>query len=189
MSDDAEITALLDEIRGGNRDAVEALVPLLYRQLRLIAAGYLRHERDGHTLEPTALVHEAYLRLLGHEEIAWQNRAHFLAVASQVMRRILTDHGRRRARAKRGGGGARVTLNESLVGAGKRDFDIVALDDALGALEQVDPELARVVEMRFFGGMTVDETAEALGLSPRGVDRAWATARAWLQRELRSDGG
>jgi len=189
MEPSGRITALLAELQSGDGDAVGALAELLYGELRKIAAGYLRHEREGHTLQPTALVHEAYMRLVDQRDVTWQNRAHFLGVAAQVMRRILVDHARAHRRDKRGGGAARVTLDDERVGAVEREVDLVALDDALVGLADVDPELARVVELRYFGGLTVDEAAEVLGTSPRSVDRAWATARAWLRRELHAREG
>jgi len=186
MEPSGRITALLAEMKGGNGDAVDTLADLLYGELRKIAAAYLRREREGHTLQPTALVNEAYVRLVDQHDVTWQNRAHFLGVAAQVMRRILVDHARAHRREKRGGGAARVTLDDERVGAVERDLDLVALDDALVGLAATDAELARVVELRYFGGLTVDETAEVLGVAPRSVDRAWATARAWLRRELRA---
>ena len=185
MEESGRITALLDEMRAQRAGAVDALAELLYGELRKIAAGYLAREREGHTLQPTALVNEAYMRLVDQRDVTWQNRAHFLGIAARVMRRILVDHARSRRRDKRGGGAARVTLDDERVGAAEMDVDLVALDDALRKLVDVDPELARVVELRYFGGLTVEEAAEALGTSPRSVDRAWATARAWLRRELR----
>jgi RNA polymerase sigma factor (TIGR02999 family) len=188
MDDTHAITALLAALQEGKREAVDALTPLLHNELRRIAARHLRRERQGHTLEPTALIHEAYMRLVQQEEVTWQNRAHFLAVAAQVMRRILTDHARSRARVKRGGLAARVTLDEAKVSGQERDMNLVALDDALTALEDQDPELARIVELRFFAGMTVEEAADVLGLSPRTVHRAWATARTWLRREMQRQG-
>jgi RNA polymerase sigma factor (TIGR02999 family) len=182
----ARITALLAELQAGDGEAVGALSELLYDELRRIAAGYLRREREGHTLQPTALVNEAFLRLVDQRDVRWQNRAHFLGIAAQVMRRVLVDHARARQRDKRGGGATRVTRADDRVGAAARATDLVARDDALAGLADVDPELARVVELRYFGGLTVEEAAEVLGTSPRSVDRAWATARAWLRRELRA---
>ncbi len=186
MTGSPDITAALAQMRAGDQRAVDEVTLLLYTELRRMAAGYLRHERDGHTLEPTALVHEAYVRLVGQRDVAWQNRAHFLGVAAQCMRRILIDHARGRARSKRGGLLTRVTLNDDRVGAESRDMELIALDDALRDLGDMDPELAKVVELRSFGGLTVEETAEVLGISPSSVDRAWSTARAWLRRHMRS---
>jgi RNA polymerase sigma factor (TIGR02999 family) len=167
-------------------DAIDALSPALYAELRRLAAGYLRRERTGHTLQPTALVHEAFLRLVEQRHLAWQNRAQVLGVAAQLMRRILVDHARARARVKRAGMLTRVTF-EGLDIAAERDVDIVALDDALRELAGVDEQLSRIVELRYFGGLTVEEAADVLGTSPRSVDRAWATARAWLRRRIEPD--
>ena len=185
MEPTGQITALLAELRGGNVEAVNALSGLLYGELRRIAAGYVRHEREGHTLQPTALVHEAYMRLLNQQEVSWQNRAHFLGVAASTMRRILVDHARARMRGKRGGLATRVTLDDERVGAAGRDVDLLDLDGVLVRLSGFDPELARVVELRYFGGLTVEEVAEVMGTSARSVDRASSTARAWIRRELR----
>ncbi len=187
MEGNVDITAALARMRAGDQRAVDEVTLLLYAELRGIAAGYLQHERDGHTLEPTALVHEAYARLVGQRDVEWQNRAHFLGIAAQAMRRILIDHARGRAREKRGGLLTRVTLDDERLGPGKQDVELIALDEALRDLESVDFELFRVVELRSFGGLTVEETAEALGISPSSVDRAWSTARAWLRRHMRSE--
>ncbi len=189
MEGTVDITAALVRMCAGDQRAVDEVTSLLYIELRRIAAGYLRHERDGHTLEPTALVHEAYLRLVGQRDVEWQNRAHFLGVAAQAMRRILIDHARGRARVKRGGLLTRVTLDDERLGAGSQEVELLALDDALRDLETIDAELVRVVELRSFGGLTIDETAEALGISASSVDRAWSTARAWLRRHMRSEAG
>jgi RNA polymerase sigma-70 factor (ECF subfamily) len=167
----------------GEADALEALSPALYAELRRLAAGYLRRERTGHTLQPTALVHEAYLRLMGQRQLAWQNRAQVLGVAANLMRRILVDHARARARYKRAGLLTRVTFDGLEVGV-ERDIDMVALDDALRELASMDEQLSRIVELRYFGGLTVEEVADVLVTSPRTVDRAWATARAWLRRRM-----
>jgi len=158
--------------------------------LRRIAAGYLRRERDGHTLQPTALVNEAYMRLVDQRDVTWQNRAHFLGIAAQVMRRILVDHARARLTAKRGGGVAPITLAGAAHGGAQEtdDVDLLALHDALERLAALDPEQARLVELRYFGGLTIEETAEALGVSPATVKREWALARAWLRRELSGSG-
>ena len=164
--------------------SVDSLLPAVYQELRRLAAAYLRRERPGQTLQPTALVHEAYLRLLGDRPDRWQNRAHFCAIAAHSMRQILITRARARAALKRGGGGARVTLDEALVAGGGTSLDLLALDRALERLATLDPEGARIVELRFFGGLTVGETAEAMALSPATVKRHWALARAWLAREL-----
>lgn len=159
-------------------------MPLVYEELRRLAANRLRGERDGHTLQATALVHEAYLRLVDQTRVEWRNRAHFFAIAARMIRRILVDHARRRQADKRGGGNVRVTLDERLVGATAREVDLLALDDAMRALAELDPELAHLVELRFFSGLTIAETAEALEISPATVKREWAAARAWLHRRI-----
>jgi len=183
------VTGLLQRWRDGDAEARERLMAVVYDELRRRAAGYLRRERAGHTLQPTALVHEAYLRLLGQDRIAWQNRAHFLAIAASMMRRVLMDHGRRQKARKRGGAGARVTLEEGLAPSLPRSLDLIALDDALDALEAEDEEKARIVELRAFGGLSVEETGEALGISPATVKRHWAFALAWLQRRMTGESG
>jgi len=164
-------------------DGLEALSPALYAELRRLAAGYLRRERTGHTLQPTALVHEAYLRLVDQRRLVWQNRAQVLGLAASLMRRILVDHARARSRHKRAGMMTRVTF-DGLEIALERDLDLVSLDDALRELAEVDPQLSRVVELRYFGGLTVEEIADVLETSPRSIDRAWSTARAWLRRRI-----
>ena len=164
--------------------AVNALLPLVYDELRRLAAAYLRRERPGQTIQPTALVHEAYLRLLKDKPDRWQNRAHFCAIAAHSMRQILIERARARGALKRGGVQARVTLDEGLLAADSPPIDIVALDEALQRLEAIDPEQARLVELRFFGGLTIEETAEAMNISAATVKRHWTIARAWLAREL-----
>jgi RNA polymerase sigma factor (TIGR02999 family) len=178
------ITQLIEQARGGDRQALEQVVPLVYAELRRIAARYLRRERAGHSLQATALVHDAYLRLLKDEDLSFQNRAHFLGIAARSMRQILVEHARARDAAKRGGERRRVTLDESVAAGEPRDIDLLALDAALERLAERDPQHARIVELRFFGGLTNEETAEALDVSPATVKRAWAVARAWLFREL-----
>jgi RNA polymerase sigma factor (TIGR02999 family) len=182
------VTELLVLWRQGDRAAQERLMGLVYDDLRRRAAGYLRRERAGHTLQPTALVHEAYVRLIGQDRVAWQNRAHFLAIAASMMRRVLMDHGRRQKAGKRGGSGRRVTLDEGFSPVAPRGLDLLALDEALGELAALDEQQARIVELRAFGGLSVEETAEALGISPATVKRHWAFALAWLQRRLRAEG-
>ncbi len=179
-----EITRLLVELRSGNREAEVKLVPLVYSHLHRLAAHYMRHERPDHTLQATALVNEAYLRLVSQEETGWQDRAHFFGVAARVMRQILVDHARARQAGKRGGPAEKLPLDEALELSPARSRELVALDDALESLGQIDPQQARVVELRFFGGLTVEETAEVLGISPRTVKRDWRVARAWLHGEL-----
>jgi RNA polymerase sigma factor (TIGR02999 family) len=166
---------------------VDALLPVVYEELRRLAAAYLRRERPGQTLQPTALVHEAYLRLMKDRPDRWQNRAHFCAIAAHSMRQILIERARARGAQKRGGAQPRVTLDESLVAGQSPSVDLVSLDEALERLEAIDPEQARLVELRFFGGLTIEETAEAMKISPATVKRHWTIARAWLARELASE--
>jgi RNA polymerase sigma-70 factor (ECF subfamily) len=180
------VTALIRQAREGDRSAVEVLMPALYAELRRIAARSLRGERRGHTLQTTALVHEAYLRLLKDTRLSVQNRAHFLAIAAQSMRQILVEHARARGASKRGGKRARVTLEEAVAPQPAAAVDVLALEEALERLAALDPAQARIVEMRFYAGMTVEETAAALGTSPATVKRHWSMARAWLYRELAS---
>jgi RNA polymerase sigma factor (TIGR02999 family) len=171
-------------MQAGDRQSLETLLPIVYQELRRLAAAYLRRERQGYTLQPTALVHEAYLRLLKDKPGRWQNRAHFCAIAAHSMRQILIERARARDARKRGGERQRVTLDEALVGGGERSIDLIALDQALERLEALDPEQARLVELRFFGGLTIEETAEAMNISPATVKRHWTVACAWLAREL-----
>lgn len=168
----------------GDRQSLDTLLPIVYQELRRLAASYLRRERPGQTLQPTALVHEAYLRLMKDRPDRWQNRAHFCAIAAHSMRQILIERARARGAQKRGGAQPRVTLDEALVAGGEQSFDLLAIDEALERLAAIDPEQARLVELRFFGGLTVEETAEAMNISPATVKRHWAIARAWLAREL-----
>ena len=177
------VTRLLVDVRLGRRDALDRLLPLVHDELHRIAAGYMRRERADHTLQPTALVNEAYLRLVDQRDVEWRDRAHFLGVAAQLMRMILVDHARARRAAKRAGG-ERVPLDETVLVGGERDVDLLALDEALERLAALDPRLGRVVELRYFGGLTTREAAEVLGISTATVEREWATARGWLRREL-----
>ena len=163
---------------------VDAFLPIVYEELRRLAASYLRRERPGQTLQPTALVHEAYLRLMKDRPGRWQNRAHFCAIAAHSMRQILIERARARNAQKRWGEKARITLEEELVQGGERAVDLLALDEAIERLAALDPAQARIVELRFFGGLTVEETADALDISPATVKRHWTVARAWLAREL-----
>jgi len=180
-----EITQLLIGLKDGDRAAAAAkLMPLVYEEFRALAARHLRHERADHTLQPTALVHEAYLRLIDQTRVDWQGRTHFFAVGAQAIRRILVDHARQRKRQKRGGGAGRVALDESVALAPQREEEILALDEALEKLGKLDHRQAEVVEMRFFAGMSVAEVAEVLGVSKRTVEGDWTMARAWLMREL-----
>ena len=185
VSSDApqQVTGLLAQWRAGDPAALESLIPLVYGELRRIAHGYLRGERPGHTLQSTALVNEVYLRLVSQEPGQINNRAHFVRVAAHLMRQILVDYARAQRAAKRDGG-RRVELDESLQPLQLADVDVIALDDALSALAQLDPDQARIVEMRFFGGLSIEDTATALGVSPATVKREWRTARTWLSREL-----
>ena len=172
----------------GDASALERLTPIVYEELHRLARSYMRGERPGHSLQTTALVNEAYMRLVGYERMRWQNRAHFFAVSAQVMRRILVDHARRH-NLKRGGGVPHVSLDEAALVGGNRAADLVALDDAMRTLAQLDPRKAQVVEMRFFGGLDVNETANVLKISPATVMRDWSTAKAWLYRELAAGTG
>jgi RNA polymerase sigma factor (TIGR02999 family) len=178
------VTLLLDELSAGRREALDELLPLVYHDLRRLAARALRRERRGHTLQATALAHEAYLRLVDQRAARWQNRAHFLAVAAQAMRRILVDHARRQGRAKRGGDRERVPVEDAALASEPRAVDLLALDEALGRLAALDARQARIVELRFFGGLSVEETAEVLGTSPGTVARDWTHAKAWLHDAL-----
>ncbi len=178
------ITALLQDWSSGDPDALDRLVPLVDRDLRRLARSYFRRESPGHTLQATAVVNELYLRLLDQKRIRWQNRGQFLAVAATLMRRILVSHARKRQASKRGGDAVVLALDESLGISGARDPDLVALDDALEVLAKLSPRQSRIVEMRFFGGLTIDETASVLGISPATVKLDWSLARAWLYREL-----
>jgi RNA polymerase sigma factor (TIGR02999 family) len=167
-----------------DRQSVDSLLPIVYQELRRLAASYLRRERPGQTLQPTALVHEAYLRLMKDKPGRWQNRAHFCAIAAHSMRQILIERARARGAQKRGGARQRVTLDDALVAGGERSIDLVALDQALERLTALDSEQGRLVELRFFGGLTVEETADAMNISPATVKRHWTVACAWLAREL-----
>jgi RNA polymerase sigma factor (TIGR02999 family) len=180
-----QVTLLLAEAKAGSSEAYAKVIPLVYRELRRMAGNCMRSERTGHTLEPTALVHEAWLRLVDQSRADWENRAQFMAVAARVMRRILVDYARQRAAAKRGG--LRITLKEEIFDPetnGVCTEELLAVDQALVRLRELDAQQERVVEMRYFGGLTVEETAEALGISPRTVKRDWAMAKAWLRSEL-----
>jgi RNA polymerase sigma factor (TIGR02999 family) len=179
-----DVTQLLVAWSNGDQTALDELIPLVYEELHRLAQRRLGRERLGHTLQPTALVHEAYLRLIDQKNVRWQNRAHFFAVAAQLMRRILVDYARRRHYAKREGGALRVTFDEAELVSKERAADVVALDDALTALATLDPRKSQIVELRFFGGLSIEETAEALGVSPGTVMRDWTLAKAWLQREI-----
>jgi RNA polymerase sigma factor (sigma-70 family) len=198
------VSQLVEHASTGKAEAMAELLPVVYGELRRVAAGYLRRERPGQTLQATALVHEAYLRLLREQHVSWQNRAHFCAIAANSMRQILVERARARNAAKRGGGFHRITLDDALgpanlhaqapghpagagAGAGPQGIDIEALDQALARLAVMDADQARLVELRYFGGLTIEETAEVLGVSPATVKRSWTVAKAWLKKELDAD--
>jgi RNA polymerase sigma factor (TIGR02999 family) len=188
MEPRSEVTLLLRRLSAGDKSALNQLMPLIYTELHQLASSYMRRERPGHTLQTTALVHEAYLQLVGQENAQWENRTQFFAVAAQLMRRILVDHARAHHAAKRGGSLPRLSLDEAVVMAKERGGDLLAIDELLQRLADVDPQQARIVELRFFAGLSVEETAHALSVSDRTVKREWAMAKAWMQRELqRSD--
>ena len=182
----SEVTELLREWSGGKQEARDELLGLVYEPLRAIAGRHLHREREGHTLQPTALVNELYLKLVDQRKVAWADRAHFFAVAAQVMRRILVDHARRKKSDKRGGDMVAVTIGAALDLAATENIDVVALDVALENLTGIFPQQARIVELRFYAGLTIDETAAVLGVSPATISREWTMARAWLRRALSS---
>jgi RNA polymerase sigma factor (TIGR02999 family) len=182
-----EVTRLLAAWSDGDRSALDRLIPLVERELHQLAHRYLSRERSDHTLQTTALVHEAYLRLVEQRRARFENRAHFFAIAAQIMRRILVNHARDRAAEKRGGGVRKVSLDEAAVLSVERAEELVALDEALNTLAELDPRKARVVELRYFGGLSVEETADVLGVHPNTVTREWGQAKAYLHRELHKD--
>ncbi|HYL99269.1 MAG TPA: sigma-70 family RNA polymerase sigma factor [Blastocatellia bacterium] len=186
MTDDSsnQVTQLLVDWGNGDKDALDKLVPIVYQELRKLARHYMRGERAGHTLETTALVNEAYLRLVDYNRMQWQNRAHFFAVSAQVMRRILIDHARSHLYQKRGGGAIKVSLSNAAGLTEQRASELVAVDTALEQLAAMDPRKSRIVELRFFGGLSVEETAEVLGISTPTVQREWRKARAWLHKTI-----
>jgi len=183
-SDSDKVTRLLLEWSDGNQQALEALVPLIYKELRNLAHNFLYRERQGHTLQTTALVHEAYLKLIDQNDARWQNRAHFFAIAAQAMRRILIDSARKHAAAKRGGPQEELSLDEAPDMALEPDINLLKLDEALNELAKIDPRQSRIVELRYFGGLTIEETAEVISVSPATVKREWTMARAWLEQEI-----
>ena len=187
-SDSDNVTRLLLEWGDGNQQALEALVPLIYKELRNLAHNFLYRERPGHTLQTTALVHEAYLKLIDQNDARWQNRAHFFAIAAQAMRRILIDSARKHAAAKRGGPQAELSLDEVADIALEPDINLLKLDEALNQLAKIDPRQSRIVELRYFGGLTIEETAEVISVSPATVKREWMMARAWLHQEITESG-
>jgi len=178
------LTQLLTDWSNGDAQALEKLIPLVYRDLHRLAERYLRSESPSHTLQSTALVHEAYLRLIDQRNTRWQNRAHFFGISAQLIRRILVDHARARKAGKRGGDAAKIQIDESVAAPEQQNLDLVVLDDCLRALAEIDPQQARVVELRYFAGLTVEETAEVMRVSPTTVKREWRLARAWLHREI-----
>lgn len=182
-----EITEKLIAWSKGDEAALEKLIPAVYQELRRMADHYLRGEDSGHSLQPTALVHEAYLRLIDQTKVEWQNRAHFFGVAAQMMRRILIDHAKTKHRAKRGGPAVKVVLDENANFIQERAAELLALDDALQTLGKLDERKSRIVELRYFGGLTVEETAQVLGISDKTVMRDWSLAKAWLYRELTNE--
>jgi RNA polymerase sigma factor (TIGR02999 family) len=179
-----DVTQLLQSWSHGNREALADLLPLVYDELRRLAASYMRFEAPGHTLQATALVHEAYMKLIQQREVSWKSRAHFFGIAAQMIRRILVDHIRATRAQKRGSGFAALSLDEALGVGEKKNWEIIALDDALKTLAKVDPQQARIVELRFFAGLSIEETADIVGISPATVKRDWVSAKAWLFREL-----
>ena len=183
-----EITELLARWRSGDRRALDSLMPVVYDELRRLARHYLRQEGAAHTLQSTALVHEAYVRLAGQRTPDWQGRTHFFGVAARLMRQILVDHARARRADKRGGDALTLSLDERLVGAAHQNLDLIALDQALDALAALSPQQSRIVELRFFGGLSIEDTSEVLGVSPATVKRGWTAARAWLFREMSGSG-
>ncbi len=181
-----EITELLLAWNRGDDRARDELMPLIYDELRRVARNLLRRERPGHTLQPTALVNEAFLRMVDQSRVNWQNRAHFFGAAARLMRQVLVNHAEARQAAKRGGQAERVSINEIDLTAVEHEVDLVALDETLKRLEQIDPPQSRIVELRYFSGLTIEEIAEVMNISPATVKREWSTARAWLRRELSS---
>ncbi|MEE8169661.1 MAG: sigma-70 family RNA polymerase sigma factor [Phycisphaerae bacterium] len=182
-----DVTALLGSASGGDQNALAELLSVVYEELRKLAAGKMRVEPANHTLQPTALVHEAFLRLVGQEKVNWRDRTHFFGVAAEVMRRVLVDHARKRKSAKRGGGRPRIQLDEALVLFETHSADLLELDEALKQLAELDPQQARIVELRFFGGLSIKQTSDLLGISQSAVDRGWRISRAWLMKELGGD--
>ena len=180
----SRVTQLLEKFEPGDRPAGKQLFAEVYAELRTLAARYLRRERKSHTLQPTALVHEAYLKLVGHTRVDWHGQGHFLGIAAQAMREILVDHARRHRAAKRGGNRHRIALDDNAVTESSREVDLLALEAALTKLAKLDPRQAKMIELRFFGGLAIAEVAKVMGMSKRSVEREWTMVRAWLRREL-----
>lgn len=184
-----DVTNLLVRWGTGDREALDALTPLVYNELRRLAKAYLRRERPDHTLDGTALVHEAYLRLIDQRNVEWHSRNHFFALAAQLIRRILVDHARAKVAAKRGGLSVKLSLDEALAPADEKDLNLITLDDALEALAKADPQQSRIVELRYFAGLTIEQTADVVQVSPATVKRDWTTAKAFLKREMIRNAG
>ena len=185
MSKDGEITQMLLELTDGNKDVVNQILPHIYDELRRLAGSYLRRERSDHTLQPTALVHEAYMKLIDQNRVKWQNRAHFFGIAAQVMRRILMDHARKTTAEKRGGDAEVLPIEEEiLIVSDNRSSDLLALNDALDELARMDPDKAKIVELRYFGGLSIEETAEVMEVSVPTINRHWKLAKTWLYTQL-----
>jgi RNA polymerase sigma factor (TIGR02999 family) len=185
QKESANITQMLIELTDGKKDVVNEILPLIYAELRKLASGYLRKERSNHTLQPTALVHEAYMKLIDQKKVKWQNRSHFFGIAAQVMRRILMDHARKHKAEKRGGAGENISLEEEfIIVQGERSDQLLALDEALENLAKIDEIKAKIVELRYFGGLSVEETAEVLGVSEITIKRHWRMAKAWLYGQI-----
>jgi RNA polymerase sigma factor (TIGR02999 family) len=187
LSDSENVTRLLSEWSNGNQEAFEELLPMIYQELRRLAHNFLYRERSDHTLQTTALVHEAYVKLIDQKDTHWQNRAHFFAIAAQAMRRILIDSARRHAAVKRGGAGEKVSLSDAAEISSEPNNSLLALDEALNTLAEIDEQQSRIVVLRYFGGLTIEETAEVLKLSPATIKREWTMARAWLYQSLTSE--
>jgi RNA polymerase sigma-70 factor, ECF subfamily len=185
MSENQDVTLLLSALTRGDEGAASKLIPVVYDELRRLAGSYMRRERVDHTLQATALVHEAYLKLVEQRSVDWQSRAHFFGVAAQLMRRILIDYARGHSRQKRGGDDQKVSLDEALIFSEQQADELLAVDDSLNQLAKIDPRQAKVVEMRFFGGLSIEEAAEVLGVSPKTVKRDWSVAKAWLYADLK----
>ncbi len=184
MPEDREVTQLLIDWSRGDREALDSMMPLVYSELRRMAASYLSRERRDHTLQPTALVNEAYLRLIDQQRVNWQNRAQFFGVAAQMMRRILINHANERVAAKRGGGAMKVSLSEAENEMEITDASLLALDESLNRLSELDPRKSRIIELKFFGGLSIEEIAEVMQLSHATIEREWTLSRAWLHREM-----
>jgi RNA polymerase sigma factor (TIGR02999 family) len=183
-----EITQMLIELTDGNQDVVNQILPHIYDELRRLAGSYLRRERSDHTLQPTALVHEAYMKLIDQRQVRWQNRAHFFGIAAQVMRRILMDHARKHKAEKRGGEADKLPLEDEILVVSTDSSDqLLALDEALKTLSELDPQKAKIVELRYFGGLSIEETAEVMGVSVPTINRQWRMAKAWLYSQLAND--